>query len=236
MFNKKGSNNFDNIDLNNLKSYKSSNNLNSNEDDYNNYDNDIPNLAQPSKISSKNDAPIIKEMMDPNQNFMSLMRSRINDLRSVVDLHKSGRVEDSLTKISESNNLGSINDYFRYTLIKKDLSKINLNIDMALKIFPNIIKMVNCKHDIYFKTGIKTAWVILNYFSDQIIEVLKTPVFGGVDLNREEKIRKYKMIVDYFSKLRENPRVENNLKYKEIKRLNLKQFIGEVNFFLNQCQ
>ena len=141
-----------------------------------------------------------------------------------------------MNRLNKSNDLGVINDYFRYTLIKKEPSQINLNIDMALNIFPKIFQMVNSKYDAYFKTGINTAWSILNYFSDQIIQVLKTPLFNGVDLNREEKVRKYKMLVDYFSDLRGNPRVENNLKYKEIKGLNLKQFIGEVNFCINQCK
>ena len=235
MFNKKSSsNNFDNIDLNNLKSYKLSNNID--DDEYNNYDNNFQNNIQPSKISSKNDAPIIKEMMEMDQKFIAIMKNRTNGLGSIAKAYQSGRIEDSMIKAIESNDLGVINDCFRYCLIKKDLDKINLTIDMALKIFPNIIQMVNCKHDTYFKTGINTAWVVLNYFSEQIMQVLKTPVFNGVDLNREEKIRKYKIIVDYFFKLRDNPRVQNNLKYKEIKNLNLKQFMGELNFFLNQCQ
>ena len=143
MFNKKGSNNFDNIDLNNLKSFNPQNNSNSNENDYNNFDNNnFQYLAQPSKISSKNDAPIIKEMMINSENFMSLMKNRVNSLSSIVNVYQSGRLEDSLAKIIDSKDLGVINDYFRYTLIKKDLSKINLNIDMALKIFPNIIQMI----------------------------------------------------------------------------------------------
>jgi hypothetical protein len=235
MFNKRSSsNNFDNIDLNNLKSYKPLNNID--DDDYNNYDNNFQNNIQPSKISSKNDVPIIKEMMEMDPKFMAIMKNRINGLSSVTKSYQSGRYEDSMIKAIESNDLGVINDCFRYSLIKKDLEKINLTIDMALKIFPNIIQMVNCKHDTYFKTGINTAWVVLNYFSEQIMQVLKTPVFNGVDLNREEKIRKYKILVDYFCKLRDNPRVQNNLKYKEIKNLNLKQFMGELNFFINQCQ
>lgn len=234
MFNKRSSNNFDNIDLNNLKSYKPSNNID--DDDYNFNNNNLQNLAQPSKISSKNDVPIIKEIMELDSHFMALMKNRVNNLGSIVNSYQSGRIDDSMIKISESKDLGVINDYFRYGLIKKDLNQINLTIDMALNIFPNIIQMVNSRYDIYFKTGINTAWTILNYFSDQIIQVLKTPVFNGVDLNREEKIRKYKIIIDYFSKLRENPRVQNNLKYKEIKGLNLKQFMGELNFFINQCQ
>ena len=49
-------------------------------------------------------------------------------------------------------------------------------------------------------------------------------------------MKKYEVIIDYFKRLREIPILQNNLKYKEIKNLNLKQFIGEVNFFINQCQ
>lgn len=233
MFNKKNSYNYDNIDLNNLKVYQPSNNR---DEEYNNYNNNIQNVGQASKINSKNDVPIINEMMKLDLQFISLMKSRINGLTSITNSYQSGRFEDLIKKVEESKDLGVINDFFRYYLIKKDLNQINLNIDMTLALFPNIFKLINNKYDQYFKTGINAAWVILNYFSDQIIEVLKTPLFNGVDLNREEKIKKYKMIVDYFCKIRENPRVQYNLKYKEIKTLNLKQFIGEVNFFINQCQ
>ena len=233
MFNKRGNNNYDNIDLNNLRSYKSPNNE---DEDENNYNNKIENYGNPSKISSKNDVPVIKEIMELDSQFMSLMKNRINILSPITNSYQSGNFEDAMNRLSQTKDLGVINDYFRYALIKKEQSQLNLNIDMALNIFQKIFQMINSKYDPYFKTGIDTAWAILNYFSDQIIQVLKTPVFNGVDLNREEKIRKYKILVDNFSNLRENPRVENNLKYKEIKGLNLKQFIGEVNFFLNQCK
>ena len=188
MFNKRGSN-FDNIDLNNLKSYQPSN---QNEEDgyYGNYNNNNnpPNSVQASKVSSKNDAPIIKDMMELDNQFISLMKNRVYNLRSIASSYESGRLEDSMAKVGESKDLGVINDFFRYALIKKDISEINLNIDMTLKIFPKIMDLINCKHEVYFKTGINTAWVILNYFSEQIMEVLKTPVCNGVDLNREEKI------------------------------------------------
>ena len=238
MFNKRGSN-FDNIDLNNLKSYNNPLNKANEEDEYGgNFNNNInfPSEGAPSKISSKNDAPIIKDMMELDGQFISLMKNRVNNLRSITNSYQTGRLEDSMAKVADSKDLGVINDFFRYAIIKKDLNDINLNIDMTLKIFPNIMQMINSKHDVYFKTGINTAWMVLNYFSEQIMEVIKTPVFNGVDLNREEKINKYKMIIDYFCKIRENPRLQNNLKYKELKGLNLKQFIGEVNFFINQCQ
>ena len=167
MFNKR-SNNYDNIDLNNLKSYQPANHMD--EDEYNNYNNNIQNIGPASKISSKNDVPIIKEMMELDSHFIALMKSRVNGLTSITNSYQSGRLEDSIKKIEQCKDLGVINDFFRYSLIKKDLNQINLNIDMALSIFPNIIKMINSKHDVYFKSGINTAWVILNFFKIKLLK------------------------------------------------------------------
>ena len=207
---------FNNVDLNNLAE-----------------ENPAPIVA---KVSSKNDAAIINEMMELDPQFIAIMEKRIKGLEKISNQYQKGNYEESMAEVGLCKDLGVVNDFFRYALIKKDISKISLKSDMAIQIFPIILNMINCKYDIYFKTGINTAWTILNLFSDPIIDAMKTPLSGGVDLNREEKINKYKIIIDYFKRLRESPILQNNLKYKEIKNLNLKQFIGEVNFFINQCQ
>ena len=209
-------NNLNNIDLNNL-----------------NEECPAPNVA---KVSSKNDVAIINEMMELDQQFIAIMKKRIKGLEKISEEYKKGNYEETMAEAGLCKDLGVVNDFFRYALIKKDLNKISLKSDMAIQIFPIILNMINCKYDIYFKTGINTAWTILNLFSDPIIDAMKTPLSGGIDLNREEKIKKYKIIIDYFKRLRESEILQNNLKYKEIKNLNLKQFVGEVNFFINQCQ
>jgi len=196
-------------------------------------ENPAPNIA---KVSSKNDVQIIDDMMELDPQFIAIMKKRINGLEKISDQYQKGNYEASMAEVGLCKDLGVVNDFFRYALIKKDLNKISLKSDMAIQIFPIILNMINCKYDIYFKTGINTAWTILNLFSDPIIDAMKTPLSGGIDLNREEKINKYKIIIDYFKRLRESQILQNNLKYKEIKNLNLKQFMGEVNFFINQCQ
>ena len=52
-------------------------------------------------------------------------------------------------------------------------------------------------------------------------------------LIEKKKFENIKKIVDYLCKIRENTRVQNNLKYKETKELNIKRFMGEVYFFIN---
>jgi hypothetical protein len=208
---------------------------NLNDIDLNNLAGESPN-TNAAKVSSKNDVSIINDMMELDPQFISIMKKRIKGLEVISEKYKNGNFEESMAEVGLSKDLGVVNDFFRYALIKKDLNKISLKSDMAIQIFPIILKMIGCKYDIYFKTGVNTAWTILNLFSDPIIDAMKTPLSGGVDLNREEKIDKYKIIIDYFKRLREIPILQYNLKYKEIKNLNLKQFIGEVNFFINQCQ
>ena len=193
-------------------------------------------ISTNASVSTKNDTDIINDMMELDEQFIFIMKKRIKGLEKISDSYKKGKYEESMAEAGLSKDLGVVNDFFRYALIKKDLNKIYLKSDMAIQIFPTILNMVNCKYDVYFKTGINTAWTILNLFSDPIMDAMKTPLSGGIDLNREEKINKYKIIIDYFKKLRESPFLQNNLENNKIKNLNLKQFIGEVNFFINQCE
>ena len=214
MFSKNGSINLNDIDLNNI---------------------DCEGSTKISKTESKNDTEIMNEMLQLDEQFTYIMKKRINGLEKISDSYKKGNYEESMAEAGLSKDLGVVNDFFRYALIKKDLNKISLKSDMAIQIFPTILNMVNCKYDVYLKTGVNTAWTILNLFGDPILDAMKMPLSGGIDLNREEKISKYKIIIDYFKRIRDNPNLQHCLKYKEIKNLDLKQFLGEVNFFINQC-
>ena len=218
MLNRNGNLDFNNIDLNTFTNIESSTNCES--------------------VFSKddNDIDIINGMLEQNEQFVYIMKKRIKGLEKISDSYKNGKYEESMAEAGLSKDLGVVNDFFRHALVKKDLNKISLKSDMAIQIFPTILNMINCKYDVYFKTGVNTAWTILNLFCDPIMGAMKTPLSGGIDLNREEKINKYRVIIDYFKKVKDSPFFKKNLEKKQIKNLNLKQFLGEVNFFINQCE
>ena len=188
--------------------------------------------SQPLSQPELCDKEVIDDILELDYQFSSIMQNRIDGLKKISENYKNGNYEESMAEAGLNKDLGVVNDFFRYALIKKDLNKISLKSDMVIQIFPTILNMVNCKYDVYFKTGINTAWIILNLFSDPIMDAIKAPLSGGIDLNREEKINKYKIIIDYFKRLRDSPALEQNAKYKDIKNLNLKQFIGELKFFI----
>ena len=108
-------NNLNNIDLNNL-----------------NEECPAPNVA---KVSSKNDVAIINEMMELDKQFIAIMKKRIKGLEKISNLYQKGKYDETMAEAGLSKDLGVVNDFFRYALIKKDLNKISLKSDMAIQIF-----------------------------------------------------------------------------------------------------
>lgn len=197
---------------------------------YNNYIN-----GSPSKISNKNDVPVIEDLLELNEQFSNIMNKRIKGLKLISLPYQNGEFEKCFSEVSLCKDMGVINDFLRYNIIKKDMDKVIIKSDMVIQIFPTIMNLVNCKYDAYFKTGISSAWTIMNIMSDPIIDVFNKPSLNCIDINREDKITKYKVIIDYYNKLYNNQRLRDNLKYKQMKGLNLKQFVNELKFFLSQC-
>ena len=107
---------------------------------------DLNNLAGESpppsaaKVSSKNDVSIINDMMSLDQQFISIMDKRIKGLEVISEKYKNGDFEEAMADVGLSKDLGVVNDFFRYALIKKDLNKISLKSDMRYSNISNYIK------------------------------------------------------------------------------------------------
>lgn len=196
--------------------------------------NNIPyqNNNQKQFVSPSNDIPIINEITELNQQFCGIMKTRLNGLKNIATSYQRTEYEDAVVMASLCKDLGVVNDFFNYAFIKKDLNKIQLKSDQVIRIFPMIVTLCSNKHEDYFRTGINSAWTVLKLFYDVIREAKNTPTMGGVDLNREEKLKKYDTIINYFIQLRELEMVNLNLQKNNIKDLNLPQFIGELDHFL----
>ena len=185
-------------------------------------------------INESNDLPIMNEIKEKNEQFCSILKKRIKGLNNVVTYYNNNYYNDAISQISLCKDLGVANDFFIYGVINKNLNCINLNTDDVIKLFPIILNLCDSKYNIYFKTGINTAWVILKMYYDRIISAKKSKFNYGVDLNREEKLKKYDIIFDFFYKLSNLDRVNINLR-NNIEGLNLIQFFCELDHFIKEC-
>ena len=205
--------------------------------DLNNF---LPNQNQkPQPISEKNDLPIITEVQQNNNNFKLILENRIKNLKTVQISWNNGKNKNEGFSTAESlKDLGVQNDLFNYALIKTDINNLDINSSDVISFFPMILNMVSSHYDIYFKNGILTAWKVLKLYYDVIINTKQSQMLNpkNIDLNREDKIKKYDIIINYFEKLRRIPNVSEHLNpEKEIVDLDLKKFIGELDYFLKKC-
>jgi hypothetical protein len=205
--------------------------------DLNNF---IPKKEEQSSIIEKNDIPIIEEVQKQNNQFCQILQSRIGKLKTINTVWNNNyNKSEAFGVMGELNDLGLSNDVLNYAFIQTELKKIDIRSDDLLILFPSIIKMINSKYDIYFKNGCLAAWNILKLYYNIIIQTKESIYYSpkGIDLNKEEKIKKYNIIIDYFHQLKNLPNIDEHLKKEgQIEGLDLKKFISEVDYFVKKCR
>ena len=95
-------------------------------------------------------------------------------------------------------NLSEINDFFNSTLVPPEMVKLPLTIDHVLVIIPFAVKLIGSKYEPHIKTGIMTAYNILKMFYERITSAKKVIFSGGVDMAREDRMKKYDVIIDNY--------------------------------------
>ena len=204
--------------------------------DLNNF---LPTKEEPQKIPEKNDIPVIEEVQKQNSQFCQIIKSRIGNLKTINTVWNNNYSKsEAFGVMGELNDLGLSNDVLNYAFIQTDLKKIDIRSEDVLILFPSIIKMINSKYDIYFKNGVLSAWKILKLYYDVIVNTKQAQLMnpGGIDLNREDKIKKYNIIINYFQQIKRIEAITNHLKGKPIEGLDLIQFMSELDYFLRKCE
>ena len=72
-----------------------------------------------------------------------------------------------------------------------------LNYENIAQILPHAISLVNSKYETHILAGMKTTLNILKQWGQPMIQIKTVPVSGGVDLAREERIKKVDVCADY---------------------------------------
>lgn len=98
-------------------------------------------------------------------------------------------------------DLSVANDFFYYSLVKNDINKVPITLDNVLTILPHITQLIGSKYDVYIKNGIKSAWNILKCFSDRVISAKSVALSNGVDLAREERLKKCDNFIEIYEKI-----------------------------------
>jgi len=197
------------------------------------------NAPSGSKVPESNDPKIIEDVFKNAPNFKLLMKTRIKNLNNISDIWDNAKNKsDCFEYINDLNDLGIINDVINFSFIKTELKYMDVRSKEILILFPSIIKMCKSKYEWYFRSGILTAWKILKYLGSVIIQAKQSQLLnpGIIDISKEEKLKVYDNIIEYFQEIIQLDNFQSHLVSKSIEGLDLDGFISELNYFFIKCK
>ena len=187
------------------------------------------------KVPESNDPKIIEDVFKNAPNFKLLMSTRVKNLNNISEIWDNAKNKsESFEYINDLGDSGVINDILNFALIKTELKYMDVRSKEILVLFPSIIKMCKSKYEWYFKNGILAAWKILKYLGNVIIQAKQSQILnpGIIDISKEEKIKVYDNIIEYFQEIIQLDNFQSHLVSKSIDDLDLDGFISELNYFL----
>lgn len=95
------------------------------------------------------------------------------------------------------NDITVVNDVLNNTFAK-NLRVEMLNYENVTQLLPHTMQLVNSKYETHILAGLRSTLNILSHFAPQIIQLKTIPVGRGVDLAREERIRKCDACIEQF--------------------------------------
>ena len=197
------------------------------------------NTPSYNKVPESNDPKIIEDIFKNAPNFKLLMSTRVKNLNNISEIWDNAKNKsESFEYINDLGDSGVINDILNFALIKTELKYMDVRSKEILVLFPSIIKMCKSKYSWYFKNGILAAWKILKYLGNVIIQAKQSQLLnpGIIDISKEEKIKVYDNIIEYFQEIIQLDNFQSHLVSKDIDDLDLDGFISELNYFLRKCR
>ena len=201
---------------------------------------EIPSEEEKVIIPFDNDNKIIEGIFKNAPNYKIIINKRIKKLANIEQIWQDGRnKKETFEYLLNEEDQDVVNDIINFYFIKTELKHMDVRSKEIVLLFPVLIKMISSKYDIYFKNGILSSQNILKYLSRVIIEAKKSQYLNprNIDLHKEEKIKIYDKIINYFTQIKNLDNIGTYLnKDSRIVGFNLADFVLELEEFLIQCK
>lgn len=77
---------------------------------------------------------------------------------------------------------------------------------------PHATNLINSKYETHILAGLKTCLNIIKLWGPEIIKIKTIPVGGGVDLAREDRVKKVDSCIDHFMTLYKSKGFQKSMK------------------------
>ena len=160
------------------------------------------------------------------------MQKRLDNTTTVMNyMLKNDDMQSAINALNMIKDQTVTMDILSSTFAKNKRMDM-LNFQRVKAIMPHVQDMIDSKYETHNKCGLYSALNILKAFQQSIISIKSTPVHGGLDLAREDRLAKVEEVIDAFFELNKSQSLAKALKRQgEIKETAL-ELRRALDFFL----
>jgi katanin p80 WD40 repeat-containing subunit B1 len=138
--------------------------------------------------------------MEQHGTLIGVMQRRMSSIKVIQTYWSKGSITSALNALNMMNDTSIVMDLLNNTFAENQ--KIDtLNYENIAQILPHATSLVNSKYETHILAGLKTSFNIIKMWGPEMIKIKTIPVGGGVDLSREERIKKVELCIDHFMNL-----------------------------------
>jgi katanin p80 WD40 repeat-containing subunit B1 len=129
----------------------------------------------------------------------------------ILNWWNKGSITSALNALSMMNDTSIVMDVLNNTFAENQ--KVDsLNYENIAQVVPHATNLVNSKYETHIVAGLKTSLNIIKTWGPEMIKIKTMPVGGGVDLAREERVKKVDLCIDHFMSLYKSKGFQKALK------------------------
>mmetsp|Transcript_19565 Transcript_19565/g.35873 ORF Transcript_19565/g.35873 Transcript_19565/m.35873 type:complete len:551 (+) Transcript_19565:1176-2828(+) len=185
------------------------------------------------QMSSNFDSRLYEELRQNHELIGSLLKRKQDNINLVINWFSSGNFTAAFNSLKMMNDLQAVVDILSAWIVEGVLE--NLTLENCKQIVPLAAQCIESKYENYIRTGALAANKLLTQFNGVITSTLTAPLSIGVDISREERIKKCETAFNSFAELRQSPALEKNSKRENKTGEIVKELVRQLDAFMWSC-
>jgi katanin p80 WD40 repeat-containing subunit B1 len=185
------------------------------------------------KPQSSFDARSFEEIRQNHEPIVTLLRRKQDNLNLVMNWFKSGNLTAAVNSLKMMNDMQVTVDVLGYWIAEGTLD--NLTLEHCRQIIPLAMQCIESKYENYIRVGALSATKLLTQFNGVISSSITAPASMGVDISREERLKKCEAAYNSFVELRQSTALEKNSKRDNKTGEIVKELVRQLDAFSWSC-
>jgi WD40 repeat protein len=186
----------------------------------------------PKQPLEPDNSKVLQEVGENHSNFLTVLQRRSENVNLILKWWESGNMPAALNGLNMMNDLSVTADVLKNGLT--DTRNEWITLELCGQVIPLAGNLIESKYESYIRTGISVIGTLIKQFRSVISSTLTAPSTMGVDLSREDRIKRCEVCFQAFKTigdsigLTKNSRRENQTgdQARDLKRI-LDSFITE---------